>query len=257
MLATNLLNTIEFLHGKNIIHRDLKPENLLLLGYDNDWEIKVADFGFAKTMTPPQKLSTRCGTPAFVAPEVILGIPYDTKADMWSVGCILFFLLGGYPPFQAENHKDLFRKIRTADYIFHDNNWRALSLEAKQLISSLLVVDPRVRFDASQALAHKWFTTLKKSDLENNCLSNSLNDIKKFNARRKLKSAGIAVRYAISAQFWKTQFCSFSQMSIYQASSMRMMDNSKSSGSPMSANSSPNVKRSFEEDFTIKSQIQV
>ena len=91
--------------------------NLLLVDDINDSNIKLGDFGFAKRLADaPEGLRTRCGTPAFVAPEILLGVPYGSSVDCWSCGVILYLLLGGYPPFQAENSKALFRKIRAADY---------------------------------------------------------------------------------------------------------------------------------------------
>ena len=91
--------------------------NLLLVDDINDSNIKLGDFGFAKRLADaPEGLRTRCGTPAFVAPESLLGVPYGSSVDCWSCGVILYLLLGGYPPFQAENSKALFRKIRAADY---------------------------------------------------------------------------------------------------------------------------------------------
>jgi calcium/calmodulin-dependent protein kinase I len=90
-----VLEAVEYCHANNVAHRDLKPENLLLVHQDKDSEVKIADFGFAKRCTKPQSLTTQCGTPGYVAPEILEGIPYDTKADMWSVGVILYILLGG------------------------------------------------------------------------------------------------------------------------------------------------------------------
>ena len=90
-----LLEAVSYCHVNNIAHRDLKPENLLLLRPDNDSEIKIADFGFAKRCHKPKSLTTQCGTPGYVAPEILEGVPYDTKADIWSIGVILYILLGG------------------------------------------------------------------------------------------------------------------------------------------------------------------
>lgn len=210
-LAINLLTTIEFIHDKGIAHRDLKPENILLVDEDDDTRLKVADFGFAKKVAEGG-LTTRCGTPAFVAPEVILGIPYTQISDMWSVGAIIFFLLGGYPPFQADNHKNLFRKIRAADYVFHDKYWKGISLEAKQIISGLLTVNTAERIDADDALQHNWLKT-KDQVLRGNDLRQSLIGIKHFCARRKLKGAAFAVSYAVSASFWNSTKVSFAHLS--------------------------------------------
>lgn len=90
-----LLQAIAYCHANNVAHRDLKPENLLLRRPDSDSEVKIADFGFAKRCYTTKCLTTQCGTPGYVAPEILEGVPYDIRADMWSVGVILYILLGG------------------------------------------------------------------------------------------------------------------------------------------------------------------
>jgi len=183
-----ILEAIEYCHGHNVAHRDLKPENLLLLSEDDDSAVKIADFGFAKKVYDSQSLTTQCGTPGYVAPEILEGIPYDTKSDMWSVGVILYILLGGYPPFIENNQRDLFRKIRRGEYEFHEEYWGTVSKGAKDLISSLLTVNPEKRLDAHQALENPWIRqddeSLKKKDLGVN-----LGEFKRFNAKRKFKAA--------------------------------------------------------------------
>jgi calcium/calmodulin-dependent protein kinase I len=87
---------------------------------DSDSNIKIADFGFAKRCPKSNCLTTQCGTPGYVAPEILEGTPYDMKADMWSLGVIVYILLGGYPPFIEQNQRELFRKIRKGQYEFHE-----------------------------------------------------------------------------------------------------------------------------------------
>jgi len=94
-----VLQAVGYFHERHVAHRDLKPENLLLLSEDDDSAVKIADFGFAKRVFELNSLKTQCGTPGYVAPEILEGTPYDHRADMWSVGVILYILLGGYPPF--------------------------------------------------------------------------------------------------------------------------------------------------------------
>lgn len=183
-----LLEAVRFCHANHIAHRDLKPENLLLLSEDDDSTVKIADFGFAKKVRAPQSLTTQCGTPGYVAPEILEGVAYDTMADMWSVGVILYILLGGYPPFIENNQRDLFRKIRRGEYEFHEEYWGTVSVEAKELISSLLTVDPSSRLNAGQALQNSWIRVddevLARKDLGVN-----LQQLTKFNAKRKFKAA--------------------------------------------------------------------
>jgi len=187
-----LLEAVGYCHQNNVAHRDLKPENLLLASESNDSQVKIADFGFAKRVFIPNSLTTQCGTPGYVAPEILEGVPYDTKADMWSIGVILYILLGGYPPFIEKNQKDLFKKIRKGEYEFHEEYWGSVSKEAKNLISSLLTVDPKRRLSAPEALQNSWILgddeELAKKDLGAN-----LEEFKKFNAKRKFKAVVTSV----------------------------------------------------------------
>lgn len=209
-VASRLLKTIADMHAKHYVHRDMKTENLLLRDEIDDCHVLVADFGFAKHCEEGTFLKTRCGTPAFVAPEVLLGTPYNESVDMWGVGVILYLLLGGYPPFRDENHKGLFRKIRAGDYTFHEAYWGNVSVEAKQLISSLLTVDPGYRWTAKEAMESPWLQ-MKEETLSEHDLSSSLGELKSFTARRRLKSAASAVRWAVSARFWNPDHVTFAK----------------------------------------------
>lgn len=159
-LALSFLRAVEHIHSHCVAHRDLKPQNLLLKSIQNDCDVKVSDFSFAKRVHTPKSLLTRCGTPTYVAPEILKNHPHDEMADMWSVGVIIFVILVGYPPFIEEDQRVLFRKIRLGDYCFLEEDWSGISKEAKNLITKLLIVDPDQRWTASQALGHKWFTGL-------------------------------------------------------------------------------------------------
>jgi calcium/calmodulin-dependent protein kinase (CaM kinase) II/calcium/calmodulin-dependent protein kinase I len=143
-------------------------------------------------VTSDLSLKTQCGTPGYVAPEILEGVPYGTKVDMWSLGVIIYILLGGYPPFVEKNQRELFRKIRRGEYEFHDEYWASVSHEAKDLISSLLTVNPRRRLDAAGALQNHW---VNESDevLEGKGLEINLQELKKFNAKRKFKASVHAV----------------------------------------------------------------
>jgi serine/threonine protein kinase len=95
-------------------------------------------------------------TATYVAPEILKNVPYDQSADMWSVGVVLYVLLVGYPPFADSNQSVLFQRIRTGDYVFHEEEWKGISEDAKDLIRHLLVVDPQQRWTAKQALQSVW-----------------------------------------------------------------------------------------------------
>ena len=196
-----LFEAIGYCHTHSVAHRDLKPENLLLRSEDNDSEIKIADFGFAKKVLTPNSLTTQCGTPGYVAPEILEGVAYDTKSDMWSLGVIVYILLGGYPPFIEQNQRELFRKIRKGQYEFHEEYWGSVSPDAKDFISSLLTVQPTKRLSAEEALKHKWMTQ-DDSVLAGQDLGTNLTELRKYNAKRKFKAAVNAVRIYVGFIFY-------------------------------------------------------
>lgn len=117
--------------------------------------IKIADFGFSKDFNE-DKLQTSCGSPGYVAPEVLTSESYDKSVDMWSIGVIIYILLCGYPPFYADNAPALFKKIMDVKYDFDDPSWDEVSEDAKDLIRHLLVKNPEERFTAQQCKEHSW-----------------------------------------------------------------------------------------------------
>lgn len=149
-----LISAVDFCHSRGVSHRDLKPENLLL---DEDENLKVSDFGLSalpEQMRNDGLLHTRCGTPAYVAPEVLRKKGYDgAKADIWSCGVILYVLLAGFLPFQNENVMKMYTKIFKAEFVFPP--W--ISNEAKRLISRLLVADPEKRITIPAMMRVPWF----------------------------------------------------------------------------------------------------
>mmetsp|Transcript_2519 Transcript_2519/g.3707 ORF Transcript_2519/g.3707 Transcript_2519/m.3707 type:complete len:361 (-) Transcript_2519:172-1254(-) len=182
-----LLEAVKYIHDRNIAHRDLKPENLLLVSKDDDALLKVADFGFAR-IVDENKLASQCGTPGYVAPEILTGVSYGIEVDIWSVGVIMYILLGGYPPFHDENKTQLFKKIKKGIVVFHSQYWDHVSFDAKDLISRMLTLDVSRRITAAQALEHPW---MKDDDmsLASHDLSMNLVKLQSFNARRKFRSA--------------------------------------------------------------------
>lgn len=149
-----LISAVDFCHSRGVYHRDLKPENLLL---DDDGNLKVTDFGlsaFAEHLRHDGLLHTTCGTPAYVAPEVIGKKGYDgAKADIWSCGVILFVLLAGYLPFQDDNLVAMYRKIYKGD--FKCPQW--FSTESRRLITKLLDPNPTTRITTSKIMDSSWF----------------------------------------------------------------------------------------------------
>eukprot|EP01117_Protostelium_nocturnum_P000433 TRINITY_DN104_c0_g1_i1.p1 TRINITY_DN104_c0_g1~~TRINITY_DN104_c0_g1_i1.p1 ORF type:complete len:261 (-),score=90.04 TRINITY_DN104_c0_g1_i1:169-951(-) len=158
-----VLDAIQYLHTKNIAHRDLKPENLLLKSLD-DTHVMLSDFGLSRILGEESLMSTACGTPYYVAPEVVKAVSYTKEVDMWSVGVITYFLLAGFPPFMGEKLTDIVEQILEADFSFPAPYWDEVSDVAKDFISKLLVIDPRARATADQALKHPWLSEHKASD---------------------------------------------------------------------------------------------
>lgn len=130
-LIKTLLQTLAYMHETNVVHRDLKPENLLLTREDDDGDIKVADFGFAKRISELVAAEVPCGTPGYVAPEILRGDVYGAEVDIWSLGVICYVLLAGYPPFYDDDQRNLFRKIKEANYHFHADYWSNISTEGR------------------------------------------------------------------------------------------------------------------------------
>jgi len=158
-IARDMLRGIGYLHSLGIVHRDLKPENLLFSDKTPKATLKVTDFGLSKIMVNEHTLlRTQCGTPAYVAPEVLIGEGYGPEVDLWGCGVIIFIILSGTTPFHADNNAELFEQIMSGDYSFHPSTWEGVSEEAKDLVRQLLTVDPKKRITAREALKHKWFS---------------------------------------------------------------------------------------------------
>lgn len=128
-----------------------------------------------------------------MAPEILVGTPYDESADMWSVGVILYILLGGYPPFIDDNQRKLFRKIRKGKYEFHEEYWGPVSTDAKNLITNLLCVEAERRLTAREALQSNWIALASDESLEQHDMGANLDQLRKFNGRRKFRAAVASV----------------------------------------------------------------
>ena len=175
-IFTQLLAGLKYLHESNIIHRDIKPENILLdisprvspdqkqTGpwdeHEYDVKVKIADFGLAKFIGELKFTNTLCGTPAYVAPEILSDKRnYTTKVDLWLSGVLLYVCLCGFPPFSEELAPPSMREqILTGKFAFYSPYWDDISDSALDLISSLLIVDPLERYDVFQTCNHFWFS---------------------------------------------------------------------------------------------------
>ena len=155
-----ILLSMKYLHSQGITHRDLKPENILLLSEENDSIVKITDFGLSRVVGEGSLMRTLCGTPSYLAPEVILSAEvkgYGPKCDCWSLGVILYIMLSGYPPFSSEiKEHSLTDQIIRGMYSFPAEYWGSVSREAIDLIKNFLVIDPDKRISIQDALKHSW-----------------------------------------------------------------------------------------------------
>uniref|UniRef100_A0A4W4DWY3 Protein kinase domain-containing protein n=1 Tax=Electrophorus electricus TaxID=8005 RepID=A0A4W4DWY3_ELEEL len=166
LVIRQVLEGVNYLHNNGIVHRDLKPENLLYYSQDDNSKIMISDFGLSK-MEDNGIMSTACGTPGYVAPEVLAQKPYSKIVDCWSVGVITYILLCGYPPFYEESETRLFSKIMKAQYEFDSPFWDDISESAKDFIRNMMQKNPKLRCTAEQALRHPWImgNTARSQDI--------------------------------------------------------------------------------------------
>ncbi|GAW22554.1 hypothetical protein ANO14919_120940 [Xylariales sp. No.14919] len=159
-----LFEAVKYLHDRNVVHRDIKPENIVLS--DQDWNLKLLDFGLSKVVGDEDFTTTLCGTPSYVAPEVLSdgeGRKYTKAVDIWSLGVVLYICLCGFPPFSDELYSNDFpytlsQQIKEGRFNYPSPYWDPVGDPALDLIDSMLVVDPVKRFTVGQCMAHPWMT---------------------------------------------------------------------------------------------------
>jgi len=188
MTFAQMVDAVGHCHSQKIVHRDLKPENLLYAGPPPNMDLKLADFGLASILSPLKSLHTACGTPGYVAPEILSGTIYGKEVDVWSLGVILYILLCGFPPFYEEHTPKLFEIIKRGDYDFPSPYWDDVSDDAKDLINKCLVVDPKDRYTCAQIFTHPWMKS-ENFDAEGKELVHFVGNLRKYNAKRKFKGA--------------------------------------------------------------------
>lgn len=162
-IMRQVFEAVDYIHSENIVHRDLKPENILL---DDNLNVKITDFGFAKHLPEGQKLFDLCGTPGYLAPETLKVNMFDNapgysrEVDIWACGVIMFTLLVGCPPFWHRKQMVMLRNIMEGKYSFSSPEWADISEDPKDLIRKCLVVEPEKRITVKEILKHPFFNTV-------------------------------------------------------------------------------------------------
>ncbi|XP_042192832.1 calcium/calmodulin-dependent protein kinase type II subunit gamma isoform X4 [Callorhinchus milii] len=184
-----ILESVNHIHQHDIVHRDLKPENLLLASKCKSAAVKLADFGLAiEVQGEQQAWFGFAGTPGYLSPEVLRKDPYGKPVDIWACGVILYILLVGYPPFWDEDQHKLYQQIKAGAYDFPSPEWDTVTPEAKNLINQMLTINPAKRITAPEALKHPW--VCQRSTVASMMhRQETVECLRKFNARRKLKGA--------------------------------------------------------------------
>ncbi|XP_013778800.1 serine/threonine-protein kinase H1 homolog [Limulus polyphemus] len=154
-----------YLHSVGITHRDLKLENLLYYHPGNDSRIMITDFGFASTRKPNGNvfMHTVCGTPQYIAPEIVARRPYTCAVDMWAIGVITYILLSGNFPFDAKQDALILKLVLKGSYNLSAEIWEEVSDEAKNFVQALLQCNPQQRMSAAHALKHPWIMEESRS----------------------------------------------------------------------------------------------
>uniref|UniRef100_A0A8C5CQQ3 calcium/calmodulin-dependent protein kinase n=1 Tax=Gadus morhua TaxID=8049 RepID=A0A8C5CQQ3_GADMO len=185
-----ILDSVHHIHQHDIVHRDLKPENLLLASKCKNAAVKLADFGLAiEVQGEQQAWFGFAGTPGYLSPEVLRKEAYGKPVDIWACGVILYILLVGYPPFWDEDQHKLYQQIKAGAYDFPSPEWDTVTPEAKNLINQMLTINPAKRITAQEALKHPW--VCQRSTVASMMhRQETVECLKKFNARRKLKVCG-------------------------------------------------------------------
>ena len=159
-IMKQILSAVCYMHSRDIIHRDLKPENIIF--ENKNLDLKIIDFGTSREIKKNENLKEIFGTPYYIAPEV-LNKNYNKKCDIWSCGVIMYILISGSPPFNGKSNEEISFKIKKGSFTFKEEEWKYVSIEAKDLIRKMLVYDFRKRYNADSLLNHTWFDRVKKN----------------------------------------------------------------------------------------------
>lgn len=157
-LFLQIIDGLRYMHSKNILHRDVKLDNILL---DETGKVKICDFGVSRFVIPDQKMTEQCGTPAYIAPEILRGEGYTGfGVDVWSAGVVLYAMLYGSVPFKGNGIQEMHPYILSGEYTLGDE----ASESAKDLIRKILNIDPSERYTISDILSHEWMQNIKSKN---------------------------------------------------------------------------------------------
>eukprot|EP00930_Biecheleria_cincta_P014487 TRINITY_DN1243_c0_g1_i2.p1 TRINITY_DN1243_c0_g1~~TRINITY_DN1243_c0_g1_i2.p1 ORF type:complete len:503 (-),score=138.31 TRINITY_DN1243_c0_g1_i2:211-1719(-) len=194
LLMQQIIRAIYYMHENSICHRDLKPENFLFANKDNIEKnfLKIIDFGLSCKFEKDQMLTTKAGTPYYVAPQVLNG-KYDQQSDIWSCGVIMYVLLCGYPPFFGDSDHEVLAKVRLGNFNFSPSDWKNVSDDAKNLIRMMLKMNPKERYSAEMALNHEWIKNKAPRAQNVPLQSNFVDKLRGFRSQNKLKKAALHI----------------------------------------------------------------
>lgn len=198
-IMKQIFQALSYLHSNNIVHRDIKCENILIEcsddnGDNNDFNIKLIDFGTCNYISKNEHLTVKVGSPYYIAPEV-LERNYNNKCDIWSAGVLLYILLIGFPPFNGKTQDDIFNSIQRGTINTQLPEWNKLSSLTKDFLLQLLCNDSTLRLSAQECLKHPWLqdeSTSQYTYCSNETMQSVLSNIISFNAKEKLQQATIA-----------------------------------------------------------------
>lgn len=194
VLMQQIIRAIFYMHENHVCHRDLKPENFLFMTKDSIEKnlLKIIDFGLSCKYDTGQVMTTKAGTPYYVAPQVLAG-KYDQLSDLWSCGVIMYVMLCGYPPFFGETDAEVLSKVRLGNFSFNAADWKNVSEDAKNLIRMLLKMNPRDRYTGEQALNHEWIKNKAPKASNVPIGSNIVDNLRGFRSQNKLKKAALHI----------------------------------------------------------------
>ncbi|CAE7025991.1 CPK2 [Symbiodinium sp. KB8] len=194
IVVQQMLSAVLYMHTSGVCHRDLKPENFLFLtkGPIDKNVLKIIDFGLSKAFEDGVHMTTKAGTPYYVAPQVLQG-RYDKSCDIWSCGVIMYTMLCGYPPFYGKTDQEVLSKVRKGLYTFDSKDWKFVSEDAKKLISQLIKLDPEHRYTSKQALDDPWIVQRAPRAADVSLHGDQLSNLRSFRSQNRLKKAALNI----------------------------------------------------------------